>query len=314
VKKVAILGAGGMGSVHARHYANLPVEVGVFDLDAERASKLSSTVFNNAEEAIAWADIVDICLPSDLHEEFALKAIEAGKATFVEKPIAPTWESAQRIVNAANETGVSLMVGQVVRYFPAYASAHKAVKEGKFGRVAAVRMRRGGGLPRSPWFLEHEKSGGVLVDLAVHEFDWLNWTFGPVDHLYAKSVGSQNNDKGPDYGLCTLTFKSGMVAHVEATWMDPAGFRMQFEICGSDGMMQFDSQNSNSLTLRNASGIRGESPVASTDDPFFLQLQAFVGSVIEGKEAPVTGSQGLEALRIALAALESARTNQVIQL
>ncbi len=315
MKKIGILGAGGMGATHARHYSNLgTAEIAIFDVDSERREALANRhgirAFDNEEAMLAWADAVDICTPTPLHADQALRAIREGKGLLIEKPLAHGLEEARSIVEAANRAEVPLMVGQVVRFFPEFARAHKLVKDGKVGRPAAIRVRRGGGAPKSEWFMDHTKSGGILVDLAVHDFDWLRWTFGEVSHLYARSVGAKTN-RGPDYALTTLTFESGAVAHVESTWMDPAGGRVTLEVCGSEGMIQFDSRNAASLRTNTGPAARLESPLSAEDDPYRNQLAAFV-RYLEGAEPPVTGEDGFMALSIGLAARASALGGRVV--
>jgi predicted dehydrogenase len=251
-------------------------------------------------------------VPTDYHPDCALKAIAAGRHVLVEKPIAKSLEEAGAVVKAADKAGVVLMVGQVVRYFPEFRKGHDLVAGGAVGKPAAARVRRGGGVPRAEWFLDHSRSGGVLVDLAVHDFDWLRWTLGEVDYLYARSVGSSTM-KGPDYALTTLSFDSGAVAHVESTWMDPSGFRVTFEVCGSEGMIEFDSRNTPALRTHTAGGTRTENPLAAVDDPYRNQLKDFVAACRREIAPPVTGYDGFMAVSIALAALESAKTGQTVR-
>lgn len=317
--KYGILGAGGIGSVHARHLSRVDdLELGFFDVDSAKSEefekKFGAHRYASAKELIEHVDIVDICLPSDLHCEFALESIAAGRAVFVEKPLAKTVEDAARIVEAAQKAAVPLGVGHVVRFFPEFAEGNRLVKAGKVGTPAAARTRRGGGTPgRGPdnWFLDHRRSGGVLIDLAVHDFDWLRWTLGEVRFLYARSVGAATMS-GPDYALATLTFESGAVAHVEATWMDPGGFRAAYEVCGSGGMIEWDSRRT--VILRTAAGgsASGESPLAAADDPYYRQLRAFIQAVKAGTNPPVAGYDGFMALSISHAALESAQTGNVV--
>lgn len=315
--KIAIVGAGGMGHVHARHYKRVEgVTIGVCDHDPARAQKMASDLelspLASFQDALAWADAIDLCVPNDVHARLALEALDKGLHTFVEKPLATNVQDGIEVVELAESKGLQLMVGHVVRFFPEYRKAHDIVQTGTLGKIASVRMRRGGGLPRTEWFLDHSRSGGVLVDLAAHEYDWLLWTLGPASHLFARSVATKT-DVGPDYGLCTITFKSGAVAHVEATWMDPSGFRTHFEICGSDGMIQHDSRRSASLTSFSDGGTyRYESPLVADDDPYYLQLRAFAHAIKTGTVVPVTGRDGLAALTVAMAARESAKTGQVI--
>lgn len=315
--RVAIFGAGGMGGTHARHYSRIEgVELAIFDPATDRAEALAdrhcATVSSSAAEAIEWADLVDVCTPTDSHAELAHQAIAAGRAVLVEKPLACDLAEAAEIVRHADRVGVPLMVGQVVRYFPEFRRGHDLVAEGRVGKPAAARMRRGGGPPKAPWFMDHKRSGGVLIDLAVHDFDWLRWTLGEVDHLYARSVGAASG-QGPDYALTTLTFDSGCVAHVESTWMDPSGFRVSFEVAGSDGMIEYDSRQTAVLKTHLAGASRGEAPLDGGDDPYYRQLTDVVATV-RGEQAPaVNGLDGFAALAIAVAARESAQTGRVIQ-
>ncbi|MGV3617094.1 MAG: Gfo/Idh/MocA family protein [Fimbriimonas sp.] len=316
--RVGILGTGHMGSVHARQYHHMPgVTLGYRDTNPERAdsfkARFDAEPCPSAGDLIAWADIVDICLPTDLHVDYAMRAIAAGKAVFLEKPIGSTLEEARRVVEAAEVAGTPLMVGQVARFFPEYETGKKLVEQGAVGTPAAARMRRGGGPPKgnADWFMDHARSGGVLLDLAIHDFDWLRWTLGEVKHLYSRSVGAQSGH-GPDYALTTLTFENGAVGHVESTWMDPSGFRTAFEVAGSDGLIEFDSRQEATVRTMTAEGSRLESPLAPTDDPYYRELESFIVAVREGKPPAVSGRDGIAALALSLAALESARTGRVV--
>lgn len=310
--KVGVLGAGGMGNVHARQYRKMPdVELCFFEPDDGRTKtyieRWQATPIGSAVQLIGSCDVVDVCLPTDLHLEFVLKGISAGKAVFVEKPMARTLDEARQMVEAADKAGVPFMPGQVVRFFADFARGHDLVAQGKVGTPAAARTRRGGKAPGG-WFMDHSRSGGVLIDLAVHDFDWLRWTLGEVKHLFARSLGAKTG-KGPDYALTTMTFENGAVAHVEATWMDPGGFRTTFEVAGNKGLIQHDSRQNQSLRL--SSGAF-ENPLAPTDDPYFKELRGFLDAVQSRSAPPVTGRDGFMALSIALAALESAKTDRVV--
>lgn len=316
--KVGILGTGHIGNVHARQYGKMPdVTVGYRDHSPDRmetfGQRWEATPFDSAEALIEWADVVDICLPTDLHPEFAHKAISARKAVFIEKPITRCLEDATSILEAADKAGVPLMVGQVVRFFPEYSRGHELVQRGAVGTPAAARMRRGGAAPTGShsWFMDHSRSGGVLIDLAIHDFDWLRWTLGEVEFLYSRSVGAKTGF-GPDYALTTLTFESGAVAHVESTWMDPGGFRTTFEVAGSEGLIEFDSRSVAAIRTQRTGDTKLESPLADLDDPYYLELSGFLTSIRNGTPPPVLGRDGVAALALALAAVESAKTGKVI--
>jgi len=317
--RIGIVGAGGMGNVHARHHRNISgVEPAVFDVDAERrkalAERWSIAEKASLEETLKWADAIDLCVPTPFHLELGLKVVAEGKALLVEKPIAGSVEDASKLVSAAQKANVPLMPGHVVRFFPEFKKAHEVVESGAIGDPAAARSRRGGGMPKGAglWFSDHSKSGGVLLDLAIHDFDWLRWTLGEVKSVFAKSLGAIRGE-GPDYALTTLQFDSGAIAHVEATWMDPSGFRVTFEVCGSGGMIEYDSRYTPSLrTSIDGTPTANEAPLNPVDDPYYNQLHALVTAVKEGKEPPVTGFDGLMAVSIATAAIESAKTGKVV--
>jgi hypothetical protein len=322
--KVGLLGAGGMGNVHANQYAKMPdVSVVVFDGAADRARPLAERIggstVDSVEKLLAEVDVVDCCLPTDLHAQFGLQTIEAGCPMFMEKPVCRTWEQALALGEAAAKSGAKVMPGQVVRFFPEFKTGHNLVKNGAVGNPAAARMRRGGGAPSGSraWFMDHTRSGGILLDLAIHDFDWLRWTFGEVKFLESRSVAAKTKS-GPDYALTTLTFECGVVAHVESTWMDPNGFRVSYEVAGKDGLISYDSGDHSTLKISTkAEKSTGsylavnENPLAPTDDPYYLELRGFLEAVRDGTPLPVTLVDGIKALAISLAAIESAETGRV---
>lgn len=314
--RVGILGVGGMGNVHARQYKKMAdVDVRFFDLDPGRSKTFTERwgyqPAGSVEELYSRSDVIDVCLPTDLHVEFGLRAIAAGKALFMEKPIARTFEDAMKLAVEADKAKTPYMAGQVVRFFPEFAEARKLVKEGILGKPGAARTHRGGFAPTGSdsWFMNHERSGGVLLDLAVHDFDWLRWTLGEVTDVTSRSVGIQAGT-GPDYALTTLAFENGAIAHVESTWMDPSGFRTAFEVCGSKGMVEFDSRQAQTLRTHVPGKTMSESPLDGLDDPYYRQLSGFLDAVKSGKPVPVSGYDGAMAVAIALAAIESAKTGK----
>lgn len=322
--RVALIGAGGIGSVHARQWDRLPGAeiVGVLDPreDAARALGPAHTDWNTLL-AETQPDIVDVCTPTPIHREYVEKAAAAGKAVFVEKPMARTLADCDAMIAAVERAGVPAMSGHVVRFFPEYAAARRLVAGGAVGTPAAVRTARMGGFPAwSDWYADPGQSGGVALDLILHDFDWLRWTFGPVSRVYAKGLYGQKQYEGRlDYALVTLRFASGAAAHVTGSWAHPAGFRTTFEIAGNGGLIEHDSLRSAPLavSLRGSGGAAAvvpESPMAPSEDPYYLELAAFVAALQNNALPPVTLHDGREAARIGLAALESIETGKVIHL
>jgi predicted dehydrogenase len=237
----------------------------------------------------------------------------------IEKPMALTLAQAQELAEAAAKANVPFMPAHVARFFPEYQLAHDLVVRGDIGVPAAARLRRGGGAPSGSdgWFMDLSKSGGVLLDLSIHDFDWLHWTLGSVKSLYSRSLG-QKAGIGPDYALTTLTFQNGCVAHVEGTWMDPSGFRTHFEIAGSNGLIQHDSKNNSALRTSLAPKASEGAPLPNLEnglfeieDPYYLEIDGFLKAVADHSAPPVSTYDGLMAVSIAESAIESARTNSV---
>ncbi len=324
--KVGIVGLGTMGHQHISAYLQMPdVQVSaVYDHHPERASAFSQQygvpVAPNVEAFLNACDIVDICTPTYRHAEYALPAIVAGKAVVCEKPLARTLEDCERIAEMVHRHNTLFMPAHVLRFFPEYRTAHMLVRQGALGTIAAVRMRRGGDFPRtkSDWYADFEKSGGVILDLIIHDFDWLLWTLGPVERVFAKSLTFRNLPH-LDYTLVTLKLQNGAVALIEGTWCDPSGFRVSFEICGDAGMLEYDSLHQVALRVatRAEDGQGGgvqvpESP--AVHNPYYLELRHFVDCYKTGTMPEITVDDGVSAVRLALSAIESARTGRVIQL
>ena len=210
VRKVGVVGTGGMGRVHARQYAKMPcIELIAFDADAERAATYAkdtgATIAKTFDDLMRDSDVVDVCLPTHLHLEFASKALRSGKPTLCEKPMCRKVSECAQLVEEAEKAGVPFMPAQVVRFFPEYRKAHQLVRDGVVGTPGAIRARRCGRYPKGAdlWFANIEQSGGVLMDLAVHDFDWIRWTFGEVRHLFSQAL-TFSGLTGLDYSLTTL--------------------------------------------------------------------------------------------------------------
>lgn len=318
---VALLGAGMMGQTHAHAYKTMPkVKVAwVFDKDAERAQRLAAML--DARPTTRFDDVledgnvqaVDICLPTDLHRAFTEKAAAAGKHVFCEKPIALTVEDAEAMVEACEKANVTLMVGHVVRFFADYQAARRLVESGAIGEPKVIRASRTGAFPKwgsDNWFADESRSGGPIVDLAIHDIDWIRWTFGDVVRVYAKRTDR--------YALVTLRLTSGAICHVEASWAHPDGtpFTTKLEIAGTKGLYTTDNQSIIPLAIRRMVDGRHvyqpENP--QPRDPYALELEHFFECLEKGTEPLTHGREAAKTLAICLAANESAKTGQVVTL
>ncbi len=319
IETVGLVGAGRIASVHARHLRAVGVpNLAVHDADPARAEAFAgvhgAAVHPTLDALIEGSDLVAVLAPNGLHRGIAERAIAAGRPVFIEKPVALDLADAEALAEA-EAGGAFVAVGHVARFFPGYAEARDLAASGALGRLAVLRTRRVGGFPGkiAPWYGDHARSGGVFVDLAIHDFDWLLWTAGPAARVHARSVGARTGS-GPDHGLATVTMVSGALAHVEASWMDPGSFRTAFEIAGSDGLVEWDSRDAASVRSGVGSEARAELPLAPADDPYARQWRAILASLAGGAPPPVGARDATAALRLALAALESARRGTVVEL
>ena len=176
-----------MGSVHARHWNAVPGAELVGVLDPRRdAAQAAGPAYSDWDTLLSQArpDIVDVCTPTPFHREYVERAAAAGKAIFVEKPLTRTLADCDAMVAAVERAGVPAMSGHVLRYFPEYAEAKRLVDAGGVGKPAAIRTARMAGFPdlgsRPNWYGDPAQSGGLVLDMILHDFDWLRWTFGPI--------------------------------------------------------------------------------------------------------------------------------------
>ena len=327
--KVGIVGVGFMGTTHAAGWAETPATIVGFMAETSReadaiAKRNNAKVYASLDEMLPEVDAVDICSPTHLHYEMALQAAAVGKHIVCEKPLARTTKQAQAIVNTCRQAGVQLLVAHVVRFFPEYALAHSAVVEGQVGKPAVIRLHRGSYRPKKPvgnWFLDEVKSGGILMDLMIHDYDYARWVAGEVESVSARRVTQRHPDAPVDYGLVILSHRSGALSHIAGAWAyPPPTFRTHLEIAGDRGLIEFDSDGTapiQNLILK-ASGSDApdialpSSPVS--ESPYTTQIKEFYGALAEGKPARVSATDGLVAVQIAEAALESAHTGQPVKL
>lgn len=324
-----------MAGMHAGCYGNLPQAelVGVMDTRMVAASALAgkhgAAAYTDFEAMLTETrpDVVDVCCPTPWHVDYVCAAAARAKELGIlgistEKPMARSLDQCDRMIEAADAAGIPLFVAQVVRFFPEFSLAKQSVEMGRIGKPAAVRTRRGGAMPRAwdDWYGDFKRSGGLVLDLIIHDFDWLRWTFGEVERVYARGL-ADSKLPGYDYALVTLRFKSGVIGHVEGTWNDPGGFKVAFEIAGDEGLLEYNFNQPTGSPIRIAVQ-RDEGPAAgvavpespSGINPYQEELAHFLDCLERGVTPSITPQDGRAAVRIALAALESIHTGRPVTL
>lgn len=328
--KVGIIGAGFMGAVHAAAWQETPATITGFVAETQQesgrlAQQFNTPVYPTLEAILPDVDVVDICTPTHLHYEMVLQAAAAGKHIICEKPLARTAEQGQAMITACQQASVKLLVAHVVRFFPEYAQAKAVVAAGQIGRPAVIRLSRGSFRPKKPignWFLDFSKSGGLMLDLMIHDFDYARWLAGEVESVFARNIGQTRPDAPADYGLAILRHQNGTLSHIAGAWAyPPPTFRTRLEVAGDAGLIEFDSDTAapiNLLLQKSEGNMPGGSPDVGlpasplNESPYTTQIKEFYAAILEDRPVRVTAEDGLAAVRIALAAIHSAQTGRAV--
>ena len=240
--RVGLIGCGFMGTMHANCYKNIEgVEiVALADLREEKALELktgtNAVIYADGKDLIANADVdvIDICLPTYLHAEYALLAMDKAKYVFVEKPVTLTVSESEALLKKQAETGAEVQVGQVIRFWDEYVELKKIYDSGKYGKVVNANFRRLSPRPTwgwKGWLLDTPLSGGAGQDLHIHDVDFVLSLFGKPEAFY--TVRANGGEK--DSYVNTLMKYADKAVSVEGTWDLPgthpfeASFRVVFE-------------------------------------------------------------------------------------
>jgi len=265
---VGVVGLGMMGQMHLGCYAaNSKAQiVAVCDGNPNKLSgqsKVEGNLANDNEVDLSGVsktsrledllanpdiDLLDLCLPTRKHANATIAALEAGKHVLCEKPMAWSIEECDRVIEAQEKSGKFVMIGHCLRFWPQYVRAHQILQSGSLGRVLYASFRRAGGAPTwSRWLMDGAQSGGVLLDMHVHDIDTALWWFGTPNEVRASGV-----------------IDAGLPLVVDATWNYPNGpqvqlhggwdrralpFRMAFAVQCEGGTLSWDSSRGETMSL-----------------------------------------------------------------
>lgn len=322
--------------MHAQAYSSIKAAriVGLVDTRKSQTSRamgkigIKAPVYSTLTEALAEqdADVVDICLPTPLHEPVALEALKNGKAVFLEKPIARNSAQAQRIVHAAKRAGVAVQIGQCIRFWPEYQALEKIVKSKKLGALKSLTMQRRSALPgysAGSWLLDEEKSGGAALDLHIHDTDFVLHLLG-----LPRSVFSQGTrDKHGLSHIFTMYDYKDIAVSAEGGWNYPGqwGFQMAYQAVFERGTIEYDSNQG--IFITQGKGPKKPLPVTqpsagssrtdignvSSLGGYFNELTYFIDCLEKGRmPALATPAQAAESLRVVLAEIESVQRGRIV--
>jgi predicted dehydrogenase len=322
--RIGVVGLGRMGGMHARYVASQVPEaelVAVADADPDRARQVAGElgvagVYESTAELAADPAVqaVLVATPSVRHPEDVAAAAVAGRDILCEKPLALTIDGCKAALDAVAAAGVRLQVGLMRRHDDDYRRAHGRLRAGECGRPVMFRSLQFDPEPPPPAFCDPSVSGGIFVDMGIHEFDLARWLVGDevVDvHAYGSTAGVPELAAVGDYdsAVAVLRFAGGAIGAVELARTARYGEDVRTEVLGTDGAVFVGR-----LPVTQSAFGRADGLAIDTVDPSRLrfagayvdQVRAFARSVLGGEPLGPTGEDSLAALRIALAARQSA--------
>ena len=302
---VGVAGAGGMGREHLRQLRRLGARTLVWSRSGAdaAAAELGARPVASFEELVAASDVVDVTTPTPTHLGFGRAALAAGRHVICEKPLARTAAEAEQLVAAADEAGRLVLPAHVVRWFPAYAAAKAAVDAGELGELQRLRFFRGGSFPAAPWCADRAQSGGVVLDLMIHDLDQARWLAGEVVRVEATREEGVAAGHPFETASVTLRHASGAITRAGGSWGPPGGrFTTEFALVGRAGSLEHSARD------------EPERLAEAGQSPYLAQLADLLAAVETGAAVRVTPADAVAAVRLATAALEAIETRRPVEL
>jgi UDP-N-acetylglucosamine 3-dehydrogenase len=309
---VAVIGTGFWGKNHARVYKELASTelVAICDINAERAKAIADQfgvkAYTSSAEMLKDPKIeaLSICTWSTILATEAMQALNAGKHVLVEKPMATNTAQAKNLVDVAKQNNLHLTVGFLMRFIPGLQHIRKAVETKEIGDLVCATAKR-----VSQW---PERIGdvGVVKDTAIHDIDVMHFISNddPVT-VYAK-MGSRKIQKFEDYAQIMLTYKDGKSAFIESNWLTPYKTRTLIAT-GSEAIMRLDYNTQEFWIEKKDETVQ---PRYAFQEPLKCELQHFADCILDHKTPLITGMDGVKALQVAEAAIESSAKNKAVEI
>ena len=328
---VGVIGAGRIGRLHIEHLAQSIPEVeliAICSLDAVGIESLTKQ-FNIPKTTIDYTalladpriDAVLVASSTDTHVEISQAAAKAGKHVFCEKPISLDLEQIDETLTIVEKAGVKFQVGFNRRFDASFARIREAVASGEIGEPHIMRITS---RDPSPPPIEYVKvSGGIFLDMTIHDFDMARYLIGDeVVEVYATGgvrVDPKIGEAGDiDTTVITLRFQNGVIATIDNSREAVYGYDQRVEVFGSKGMVTAANPPTNTVTFSGSEGSHAASPpyffVERYKTAFLSELQAFFACIQEDTPPPVTGEDGKAPVVMGFAALKALRENRPVLL
>ncbi len=328
--KVAVAGLGRIGKIHLNNLCrNFPEIEVIAVMDVIDESKAIADEFNvptfvkdfDSLLAVPGLDAVVICSPTDTHADFVVKAAEAGKQIFCEKPLDLSLERVKEVLKIVEETGVKLMLGFNRRFDPEFKKIRQLVLNDAVGdpQIVKITSRDPGPPP-----VEYIKvSGGMFLDMTIHDFDMARYISGKeVKEVYAKATVKVDPEIGKagdvDTAVITLTFEDDTMAVIDNCRKAVYGYDQRLEVFGSKGMAQAENNFPNNHKIYTEAGVSSDLPLhfflERYDASYNQEIREFIDALVNDNDMPVDGTDGLMSIAIGLAAKKSVEEGRPVTL
>ena len=305
--KVGIIGLGSMGSTHLDIYSKIKeVEViAIADSIQSRldgSSKAEGNISGQAEGGVTGLsaikyldgmelienpdiDIVDICVGTDLHFTFVEAALSKGKHVLVEKPLARTYDEAKKIIQLAEQSSKYVMSAMCLRYWPAWVFLKEAIDSNAYGKCLSLNFKRQTSFPGGAFYSDHNQCGGALLDLHVHDTDFVNYCLGLPEAVFSQGY------KGPSGGIDHIATHYiynqsdlSLLVSSEGSWtmQEGYGFNMSYTANFENGTLSYLLEQDETLKLFR-SGSEPESINLKEGMGYEFEIRKFVDEILSGK-------------------------------
>jgi scyllo-inositol 2-dehydrogenase (NAD+) len=326
---LGLVGVGRMGIAYARYLAQrIPRATlyAVSDVRAEAAEAVrqefgAAKAYSNYHDLIndPAIDAVVVMTPTKAHKEVVVAAAAAKKPIFCEKPLALTLADAVAMQAAVARSGVFFQLGFMRRFDAGYAAAKKQIAAGAIGRPCVFKSTSKDKERPNVDYLRPENSGGLFIDMGIHDFDLARWFIGEVASVHSvggvlaypemAGIGDWDN------AISTLQFENGCIGAVTLSRNGVYGYGIHTEIVGTEGTIQVGYDRETPVLVMKRDAIVHDTVPGfyeRFENAYISQLQDFVANLIEGRAPPITCDDGIAAQRIALAATKSVQTKTVV--
>ncbi len=326
---IGLIGAGRIGKVHAQSIANQVADaeiVRVADALPDAAAAIGrqyNIPFSDNYKDVLQDDGVKailICSSTDTHAQMMIEAAAAGKHIFCEKPIDHDLSRIDAALSAVERAGVKLMVGFNRRFDLNFQKVKETISSGAIGEPHLLKITSRD--PAPPPISYIKVSGGLFMDMTIHDFDMARFLFGEVEEVFATGgvlVDPAIGEAGDiDTAIITLKFANGAMGTIDNSRQAVYGYDQRVEAFGSEGMVDIKNNLPNTHAFYGADGVVSEKPLyfflERYMDAYGREMAAFVDCVVHDKPSPVTGQDGRAPVVIAMAALKSLQENRPVKL